>query len=203
MSATDFRRIAGMVTDWSCSIQIPDRNIHRALVSAKEVRIALERPGRPWTPARIGRSSFKGACNMDPAFSRRVSTGLESLGCTVQPAIFSASFRPPTLPEADVRPSVVPRVSVKLLLNQANPRFLGGSAARIHVRRSASSTLYANTCPKLVLGTISSRLHCYRKQRRRVQSPARREIQMLATLEINIALWGMIISAAMEAAHFF
>jgi hypothetical protein len=28
-------------------------------------------------------------------------------------------------------------------------------------------------------------------------------IQMLATLEINIALWGMIISAAMEAAHFF
>jgi hypothetical protein len=26
---------------------------------------------------------------------------------------------------------------------------------------------------------------------------------MLATLEINIALWGMIISAAMEAAHFF
>src|ERR1700730_13194994 len=113
-----------------------------------------------------------GACNTGPAFSNRVTTGMGKPGlCGSACTRFLRRDSSRQRLGADVRRSVVPRVSVKFLLNKDKTCFVGRGRGQ-DLRAPRFTT---NTCPKLVVGTISLRLHYSRTQRRRVQSPARRE----------------------------
>ena len=62
---------------------------------------------------------------------------------------------------------------------------------------------FAHICASSLQWGISSRLHDCGQSIGEFKVRRQGGFQMLLTLEINVALWGMIVCAALEAAQFF